>query len=108
MQEIQIGDTVSVLSGDRKGDVGKVTSIDRQVRSHYVELRYRILFPDGGCIVYGSVTARDSKGDDKLREGATKASKPLGIEKVPVAEPAKEKAPAKPTENPPTPEPAKK
>lgn len=90
-QEIVVGDTVTVLGGDRKGDTGEVTSVDRQQRSHYILYRHHVLFPDGSKEFFESIVTRPNRGDDKPREGATKKPKALNIEKV---GPPKEKEPA--------------
>ena len=95
---IVIGDTVTILSGDRKGDLAEVNSIDRQERAHFIRRRYTVRLPDGSPGVYECVTPKTEKGKE--------FAKPLDIEKVVEAKPAdgtaqpkapaKEKAPAKP------------
>lgn len=98
MQEITTGDPVLVLSGNRKGDVGKVLAIDRREKAHFIYWCYHVLFPDGAVDDFECCTPKTEKGKD--------LAKPLNIEKVieqkptdgmiPEAKPAKEKAPAKP------------
>ena len=107
-QNILIGDTVTVLSGDRKGDEGKVLAIDRRQRTHFTYRCYHVLFPDGKVGDFEGIWPRTDKGKDM--------AKPLCIERV-IEEPKpvdeepkpKEKAPvAKPNAIELTPEAAKK
>lgn len=96
MQEsnIVIDDPVIVLSGPKKGDVGKVLAIDRRQQTHFIYRCYHVLFPDGRVDDFEGVWPRDEKGKD--------LAKPLCIEKVTEVKPtdgkpAKE-APVKPKE----------
>ena len=93
--EIRIDDPVSVLSGNRKGDVGKVLAIDRRQRTHFIYRCYHVLFPDGKVADFEGIWPRDDKGKE--------FAKPPCIEKVieekptdgmiPEAKPAKENPP---------------
>lgn len=89
------GDTVTVLAGERKGDCGKVTSVDRRRRARYEAYGHHVTFPDGSTAVFESKTVRDDI--DPHPDGREEKSIPLDLEKVVEAKPAKEKAPAKPT-----------
>ncbi len=98
MQEsnIEVGDTVTVLSGPSKGDQGGVTAINRQTRSHYIRRHYIVRMSDGSQGEFESVEQRPVRGDDKPRDTAMLAAKALDLEKVVEAKLAKETAPAKP------------
>lgn len=74
MQEIMTGDTVTILSGDRKGETGEVISIARQERAHFIRRLYNVRLPDGSPESYEGITPKTDKGKEM--------AKPLGIEKV--------------------------
>lgn len=88
MHEIQIDDPVSVLSGDRQGDVGKVLAIDRKQRTHFTYRCYHVLFPDGAVVDFEGTWARTDKGKE--------FAKPLNIEAVVEEKPTDGMTPPKP------------
>ena len=97
MQEIRIGDNIMVTSGPRTGDYGTVTSIDRAVRTHYLQSRYHVLLPDGTREVFDRIVDRRNKEAPAPKAEATKEAKSLDLELVPDAQSVKDKAPPKPT-----------
>lgn len=76
---IEIGDTVTTPSGDN----GVVTSIDKQLRTHFIRRCYNVRLDNGSLELFEEIISRDDRGKDLART-------------LDLAKPAEEKAPAKP------------